>query len=75
MILLDIALPGMNGFEALREIRQNPVLKHIQVLAVASSAMKGDKTYVIEFGFNGYVSKPVIGEMLLNEINRWLVVE
>ena len=75
LILMDIALPRMNGFEALREIRQNPALKHIPVLAVTSNAMKGDKTYFIEFGFNGYVSKPVIGEMLFDEINRWLVVE
>jgi len=75
LILMDIALPGMNGFETLKQIRKNEELKHIPVIVVTSSAMIGDKNYFLEYGFNGYVSKPVISELLFDEIYKWLVIE
>jgi len=75
LILMDIAMPGMNGFEALKNIRNDEDLKHTPVLVVTSSAMRGDKGYFLEYGFNGYVSKPVNPERLFEEIYKWLIIE
>jgi signal transduction histidine kinase/response regulator RpfG family c-di-GMP phosphodiesterase/HAMP domain-containing protein len=75
LILMDIAMPEMNGIEALKRIRENEDLKHIPVIAVTSSAMRGDKNYFIELGFNGYVSKPVNNELLFEEIYKLLKIK
>ncbi|PCH54212.1 MAG: hybrid sensor histidine kinase/response regulator [Flavobacteriaceae bacterium] len=75
LILMDIAMPGKNGFETFRELRKTENLKHIPVIVVTSSALKGDKSYFLNFGFNGYVSKPVNLELLNNEMNKWLITE
>jgi signal transduction histidine kinase/DNA-binding response OmpR family regulator/HAMP domain-containing protein len=73
IILMDIAMPGMNGFDALIKIRNTEHLKHTPVIVITSSAMRGDKDYFLEYGFNGYVSKPINNELLFQEINKWLI--
>jgi len=70
---MDIAMPGMNGFDALIKIRNTEHLKHTPVIVITSSAMRGDKDYFLEYGFNGYVSKPINNELLFQEINKWLI--
>lgn len=72
VILMDIAMPKMNGFEAFRAIRQDDKLKHIPVIVLTSSAMQGDKQTFLDFGFNAYVSKPIIPEQLYAAINTWV---
>jgi PAS domain S-box-containing protein len=59
LILMDIALPEMNGIEALNEIRKVTALEHVPVIAVSASAMKGDREDFISLGFDGYISKPI----------------
>ncbi len=59
LILMDIALPVMDGFSALAALRQDEVLRHIPVVAVTASAMKGDREEILGHGFDGYVSKPI----------------
>ena len=59
LILMDIALPGMNGIEALNEIRKEEKLEMIPIIAVSASAMKGDREDFIALGFDGYISKPI----------------
>ena len=59
LILMDIALPGMNGIEALKEIKKDAVLKKIPAIAVTASAMKGDMENLISSGFDSYISKPI----------------
>lgn len=59
LILMDIALPGKNGIEALIEIRRDITLSRVPVVAVSASAMKGDKESFIALGFDSYVSKPI----------------
>lgn len=75
LILLDIAMPGLNGFETLNAIRGDASLKHIPIIAVTSSAMAGDKDYFLNYGFNGYVSKPVNDIALFDEIYKWIKTE
>lgn len=67
LILMDIALPGLNGIEALTALRKEEKLAHIPVIAVSASAMKGDREDLIAFGFDGYISKP-IDSVLLDKI-------
>ena len=59
LILMDIALPGMNGIEALNEIRKEIGLELVPVIAVSASAMKGDREDFIALGFDDYISKPI----------------
>jgi len=75
LILMDIAMPQMNGFEALKKIRSEEALKHTPVIVVTSSAMRGDKGYFLEYGFNGYVSKPINSKLLFEEIYKWVKIE
>jgi CheY-like chemotaxis protein len=59
LILMDLALPVMDGFAALAAIREDEALRHIPVVAVTASAMKGEREQILARGFDGYVSKPV----------------
>ena len=59
LILMDIALPGMNGIEILAELRKVETLQHVPVIAVSASAMKGDREDFIAYGFDDYISKPI----------------
>lgn len=59
MILLDIQLPGMDGYAVARALRGNPKLDAIPVVAVTSYAMPGDRERCFEAGCNGYLEKPI----------------
>ncbi|TGC06502.1 response regulator [Methanolobus halotolerans] len=58
LILLDMHLPGMDGLEVLKRLKQNPLTRYIPVIAVTACAMKGDKEAIIGAGCVDYVSKP-----------------
>jgi PAS domain S-box-containing protein len=72
VVLMDIQMPVMNGEEALREIRllESGTGAHQPVIALTAYAMRGEKKRFIESGFDGYVSKPMIIEELMDEILR-----
>ena len=59
LILMDIQLPGMNGLEATRIIKEDPELKAIPVVALTSFAMQGDEEKAINAGCAGYITKPI----------------
>ena len=59
LILLDIQMPVMDGFAVIRELRNDPALKQIKVIAVTSFAMKGDREKALQAGFDEYVTKPI----------------
>jgi len=73
LILMDIRLPKMNGFEVTRKLRENPAFSHTPIIALTAHAMAGDRESVIKSGCDTYLSKPVdtrqlpavIAEMLL----------
>jgi two-component system cell cycle response regulator DivK len=58
LILMDIQLPGLDGYEVTRRIRANAALRHIPIIAVTSYALSGDDVKAFEAGCNGYVTKP-----------------
>lgn len=72
LVLLDISLPGLDGFEVLRGIRENEIIKNTPVVAVTARAMKGDKEALLAYGFDAYVPKPVDNELLESTINHLL---
>jgi two-component system, cell cycle response regulator DivK len=59
LVLMDVQLPGIDGLEALRRLRQDEQTASIPVLAVTAQAMSGDRERFLEAGFDGYLSKPI----------------
>ena len=59
LVLMDIRLPGTDGLEALRRLREDERTADIPVVALTAQAMAGDRERFLEAGFNGYISKPV----------------
>jgi len=72
LILMDLAMPLMDGFASLAAIREDDTLRDIPVVAVTANAMKGDRESILARGFDGYISKPIDAEMLHNTINEVL---
>ena len=68
LILMDIALPGMDGFEALKEIRKDPNLKQTPTVAVTASAMPMDRRKIAIAGFDGYITKPISVKEFVEEV-------
>lgn len=71
MILLDIQLPGMDGYAVARALRQIPELDAVPIVAVTSYAMVGDREKSLEAGCNGYIEKPINPETFVAEIARF----
>jgi CheY-like chemotaxis protein len=72
LILLDIQLPGMDGFAALRQLRADPITKSISVMAVTASAMEQDRQKILKAGFDGYMTKPINVKKFTGEIRAVL---
>ena len=65
LVLLDISLPGMDGNEILHRIRHDERLRSLPVIALTAHAMDGDREKYMSAGFNDYITKPIVDEMLL----------
>ena len=72
LILMDIQLPGMDGYEVTRRIKAKPELKHIPIIVVTSYALSGDDKKAFDAGCNGYVTKPFSPRVLLAKIREFL---
>ena len=72
MILLDIQLPGMDGYAVARALRNMPALQAVPIVAVTSYAMAGDREKTIAAGCDGYMEKPIDPETFVSEIERHL---
>jgi PAS domain S-box-containing protein len=75
LILLDMVMPGMDGFDAARKLRQLPTLKDIIIIATSASAFDYDQEKSLAAGCNGFISKPVQIEQLLEQLRRYLGLE
>ncbi|MCX5707362.1 MAG: response regulator [Candidatus Omnitrophica bacterium] len=72
LVLMDIQLPGMDGLEATKKIRESKADGKIPIVAITSYAMTGDKEKVLAAGCNGYIEKPIDPETFLTEIQKYI---
>ena len=72
LILMDIQLPGIDGYEVTRRIKANPQLQKIPIIAVTSYALSGDDKKAFAAGCDGYVTKPYSPRLLLAKIREYL---
>ena len=72
LILMDIQLPVMDGYEATRRIRTNPDLRSVPIIAVTSYALAGDENKALAAGCDGYVTKPYSPRDLLAKVRAYL---
>jgi len=72
LILMDIQLPGIDGYETTRRIKAKPALRHIPVIAVTSYELSGDDAKALEAGCDAYVTKPFDPAELLEKIRGYL---
>ncbi|RYZ28503.1 MAG: response regulator [Chitinophagaceae bacterium] len=71
VVLLDMMMPDMDGYEALRVIRGDGQISQVPIVAVTAQAMVGDREKCLEAGANEYVSKPIDVDYLLEILNRY----
>ncbi len=71
LVLLDIQLPVMDGYEVARRLRSNPELSKIPIVAVTSYAMSGDREKALSAGCNGYIEKPIDPDTFLAQIDKY----
>lgn len=72
LVLMDIMMPEMDGFEAIEKIRENKKFAQLPIIAVTAKAMKGDRERTIQIGANDYISKPIDLDKLISLMRVWL---
>jgi len=72
LILLDIMMPEMDGYQTMREIRNDSRFRSLPILALTAKAMKGDREKCIDAGASDYIAKPVNTDQLLSLMRVWL---
>jgi len=75
IILLDIQLPGMDGYSVARRIRAKDEIQDIPIVAVTSYAMVGDKEHALAAGANGYIEKPINPDSFADQILEYLNID
>ncbi len=74
LVLLDMMMPVMDGYETLKKIRSDRVMKNLPVMALTARAMVGDRKKCLDAGANDYCSKPIDVELFLSQIRKLLKV-
>ena len=72
VVLMDMMMPDMDGYEAMSKMKDHPVMKEIPVIAVTAQAMVGDRERCLQAGAVGYISKPVNVDELIHQLNMYI---
>ncbi|MCI0579533.1 MAG: response regulator [Chloroflexi bacterium] len=72
LIICDVQLPGIDGYEVVRQLKNHPALRHVPVVAVTAFAMVGDRDRVLAAGFDGYMAKPIEPETFVQQVEGFL---
>jgi CheY-like chemotaxis protein len=72
LILMDISIPEMDGWEVTRLLRQDPATKDIPIIALTAHALSGDREKATAVGFTAYLAKPVEPRAVVAEVRRWI---
>lgn len=75
LILMDINLPGIDGYTLTSHLKSLPYLKKVPIVAMTSNVMQGDRERTFEAGCDGYIQKPIDVDNLSNQINHFLVTQ
>ncbi|MDB4890322.1 MAG: response regulator receiver [Gemmatimonadetes bacterium] len=72
LILMDISIPGMDGWEATRILRKDPTTMAIPIIALTAHALTDDRERALQMGFTAYLAKPVEPRTVVAEVRRWI---
>ena len=75
LILCDLQMPGMDGYQVAQQVKGTPALQHIPMVAVTAYAMVGDRDKVLSAGFDGYFAKPIAPETFVQQVEAFLKPE
>ncbi len=72
LVICDLQMPVLNGSEVLQQLRKDPLTCEIPVVAVAAFSKTGDHSDAINAGFDGYLSKPIVPELFVGQVEEYL---
>jgi two-component system cell cycle response regulator DivK len=72
LILMDVLLPEINGYDAMRRLKANPATRHIPIIAMAANAAPAERDRALDAGCDGYLAKPIDTRALPNQIQLFL---
>ena len=75
LILMDIQMPIMNGYEAATEIRKIPKYQNVPIIALTAGILNGEREKCLEYGMNDYLSKPILAKDLQEMIQKWVLIK
>jgi CheY-like chemotaxis protein len=72
LVLTDVRMPGIDGYEMARRVKTDPSTQKLCLIAVTASAMVGDREHALAAGFDGYISKPIVPQRFVAEVDEFL---